>query len=367
MKGPSSDSSSKTHAWVLPQSKKLFWQADGTTNLIEWKPDVIQAFKGAFPIYASCISTLVVPPEWTVEYVLPTQAEWDLKTDPERRKFDLNFTQYESVRQGWAHAKPAMCSFLLLNITESSDKRALEQGHAAWDLAKNTNAVTTLMETLCNSHNFFGAAASLKEQNVVRLKHDTFVWINPEDLPQFKLRWDKLIKEILRVGITIVMLPEKNRFLQFATALSQFGHSVMVKQRCILRVSTIETDPDYDIDPFYTELVALNRAENPELNGVPQLKDPTVLAARTITQQLKGEKGGGKKGNSKKGKGGGSGSSTSSETTKESTDSGANSNPNTKAYIERKAKETGKSAAEIRKNTKCNNCGKVGHIASDCK
>ena len=343
MKGSASDSSSKTHAWVLPQSKKLFWQADGTTNLVEWKLDVIQAFKGAFPVYASCLITLVVPPEWENDYPLPTQDQWDLMTDPEKRKFDINLSQHESVRQGWAHSKPAMCSFLLLNITESSDKRALEQSHVAWEQAKVTNNVTVMMGTACDSHNFFGAAASLKEQNVVRLKHDTFVWINPEDLPQFKLRWDKLIKEILRVGITIVMLPEKNRFLQFATALSQFGHSVMVKQRCILRVSTIETDPDYDIDPFYTVLVALNRAENPELNGVPQLKDPTVLAARTITQQLKGEKGGGKKGNSKKGKGGGSGSSTSSETTnKESTDSGANSNPNTKAYIDRKVKETGK-------------------------
>ena len=183
MKGSSSDSSSKTHEWVLPQSKKLYWNADGTTNLVEWKPDVLQAFKGAFPIYASCIATLVVPPEWTNEFPLPTQAEWIAKSDPEKRKFDLDLSQHESVRQGWAHAKPAMCSFLLLNITESSDKRSLEQGHAAWELAKTNNNVTLLMGTACDSHNFFGAAASLKEQNVVRLKQDTFVWINPEDLP----------------------------------------------------------------------------------------------------------------------------------------------------------------------------------------
>jgi len=249
MKGSSSDSSSKAHAWVLPQSKKLFWQADGTTNLIEWKQDFIQAFKGAFPVYASCLlTTLEVPPEWTEEFLLPDQDEWDIMTDPEKRKFDLKFSRYESVKQGWEQGCPSMCSFLLLNITESSEKRSLEQGHATWEKAKVDNELTVLMATACKSHNFFGATASLKEQNVVRLKHDTFVWINPEDLPQFKLRWDKLIKEILRVGITIVMLPEKNRFLQFATALSQFGHySIMVKQRCILRVSTIETDPDYDI------------------------------------------------------------------------------------------------------------------------
>lgn len=75
------------------------------------------------------------------------------------------------------------------------------------------------------------------------------------------------------------------------------------------------------------------------LTGAPQIKDATVLQARTISQQLKGAKGAGKKGNSDKE------SSLSSQTTKES----AESNPHTKALVEKKAKETGKSAAERHK------------------
>ena len=36
--------------------------------------------------------------------------------------------------------------------------------------------------------------------------------------------------------------------------------------------------------------------------------------------------------------------------------------------MEKKAKETGESAADIRKKIKCHNCGKAGHISStDCK
>ena len=34
--------------------------------------------------------------------------------------------------------------------------------------------------------------------------------------------------------------------------------------------------------------------------------------------------------------------------------------------MEKKAKETGESAAEIRKKIKCHNCGKAGHISTDC-
>ena len=35
--------------------------------------------------------------------------------------------------------------------------------------------------------------------------------------------------------------------------------------------------------------------------------------------------------------------------------------------MERKAKETGESAADIRKKINCHNCGKAGHISTDCK
>jgi hypothetical protein len=43
------------------------------------------------------------------------------------------------------------------------------------------------------------------------------------------------------------------------------------------------------------------------------------------------------------------------------------SNPHTKALVDRKVKETGESAAEIRKKINCHNCGKAGHISTDCK
>jgi hypothetical protein len=138
-----------------------------------------------------------------------------------------------------------MCSFLLLNITESSDKRVLEQSNTDWETAKTADNIIEMFKLLCASHNFYGKAASLVEQTAICLKHDTFIWISPEDLQHFKLRWDKLLKELIRVGIDEVMLPRKNRFLQFVSALKIYGHSTVVQMQCIVRASEVDKNTDY--------------------------------------------------------------------------------------------------------------------------
>ena len=70
---------------------------------------------------------------------------------------------------------------------------------------------------LISSHNFYGQVASLKEQTDVRHKHDYFAWTSPEVLQHFKLRWDDMIKEVVRVGIA-GELSDKNRFYHFSVA-----------------------------------------------------------------------------------------------------------------------------------------------------
>ena len=61
MKGSADSASSSKLGWVLPQPKKLYWSADGTTNLPEWKVDFVQAAKGSFGIYAECLVKLAIP------------------------------------------------------------------------------------------------------------------------------------------------------------------------------------------------------------------------------------------------------------------------------------------------------------------
>jgi hypothetical protein len=146
-----------------------------------------------------------------------------------------------------------------------------------------------------------------------------------------------MIKELVRVGIDMVMLPEKDRFLQFASALKVYGHSTAVQLSCIVRASEVDTNTDYDIVKFYEKLIQLSISQHPVKTGALQVKDATALQARTITQQLKGSKGAGKK--EKHGKKGST--STHQPAAKESSES----NPHTKALVDRKAKETGESAA----------------------
>jgi hypothetical protein len=97
------------------------------------------------------------------------------------------------------------------------------------------------------------------------------------------------MKEITRVGIDFDMLPEKNRFLQFISALKVYGHSTAVQMQCIIRASEVDTNPDYDIPKFYETLVSISISQHPVLARAPQSKDATATAlqARTISQQLK--------------------------------------------------------------------------------
>ena len=154
---------------------------------------------------------------------------------------------------------------------------------------KTDNDIVKMFKLLCDSHSFYGKQASLVEQRAIRLKHDTFSWISFEDLQHFKLRWDKLMKEITRVGIDFDMLPEKNRFLQFISALKVYGHSTAVQMQCIIRASEVDTNPDYDIPKFYETLVSSSISQHPVLAGAPQSKDATATAlqARTISQDNK--------------------------------------------------------------------------------
>jgi len=180
-------------------------------------------------------SKIEIPDEWIDEFAMPTEREWDAMIDPKNDCSTLSWANVKaSDRDGNTVCHPCVHSCSTSRILPIS---------AYWNNpARNGNRLklTTILSSkmfflLCDSHNFYGKAASLVEQTAIRLKHDTFIWIRSKDLQQFKLRWDKLIKELLRVGIDDVMLPPKNRFLQFVSALKVYGHSTVVQMQCIVR------------------------------------------------------------------------------------------------------------------------------------
>ena len=168
--------------------------------------------------------------------------------------------QHEKTRQNWTICKPAFGTWLLANISESTEKRVKEQEHAAFDTAKEIDAIVTLFTLLISSHNFYGQVASLKEQTDVRHKHDYFAWTSPGVLQHFKLRWDDLIKEAARVGID-GDLTDKSRFYHFSVALVKYGHSDLVRRESAQRAAHIDVNPNYDIEAHYQTCIRLQRID----------------------------------------------------------------------------------------------------------
>ena len=151
MKGSADSASSSKLGWVLPQPKKLYWSADGTTNLPEWKVDFVQAAKGSFGIYAECLVKLAIPAVWEDEFPMISGQDWTRMIEPEEHLFGIKLSQYESVCQGWVPFQPSICSFLLLYITESSDKRVLERSNTDWETAKTADNIIEMFKLLCSS------------------------------------------------------------------------------------------------------------------------------------------------------------------------------------------------------------------------
>ena len=86
MKGSSDSASSSKLTWVLVQAKKLYWNADGTTILPEWKVDIVQAAKEVHGIYFVCLVKLKMPSEWIDNFPMITESAWVRMIDPENRQ-----------------------------------------------------------------------------------------------------------------------------------------------------------------------------------------------------------------------------------------------------------------------------------------
>lgn len=84
-----------------------------------------------------------------------------------------------------------------------SEKHVKEQKHAAFNTALANDAIATLLNLLISLHNFYGQVTSLRSRRTSVINTTTLwcMWISPEVLQQFKLRWDDMVKEASRVGI----------------------------------------------------------------------------------------------------------------------------------------------------------------------
>ena len=124
-------SSSKT---LLPMAMRLYWNANGETNLLQWIDDLNQAAEAEFGIYAQCIQTGTIPHEWTAKFLRPY--DYDEMDDFDRQKLKLRMIDYKKVQSGFRFEQPKVASFILNNCTESSIKRCKNEYKSDFEKAQ---------------------------------------------------------------------------------------------------------------------------------------------------------------------------------------------------------------------------------------
>ena len=98
MKEPSESSSSDSYH-VLAKSDMLYWKANGSTNLVKWMPMFLQAVKGKFPLYASCIERLDIPLEWTEEFIEPV--DFGALSELAKDRVKIQQSRHYKIQDGW--------------------------------------------------------------------------------------------------------------------------------------------------------------------------------------------------------------------------------------------------------------------------
>ena len=111
MRSPALDSSdSREMPYVLRKDKKLRYNTDGSNNLVEWIPDVIQMAKAAQPAFHKALVDRAIPPEWETPFPAPDPADYAAMSEYDRDCLKDDRQQHERTRQNWKVCKPAFCT-----------------------------------------------------------------------------------------------------------------------------------------------------------------------------------------------------------------------------------------------------------------
>ena len=107
---------------------------NGSRMLYKWQKQLSQL------LIESWLIEQFPRPEWETPFSAPDPAAYAAMDAYERDCLKDDRQQHEKTSQNWKICKPAFCTWLLANISDSSDKRVKEQEHAAFDAAKEGDA-----------------------------------------------------------------------------------------------------------------------------------------------------------------------------------------------------------------------------------
>ena len=379
----------------MPDNEKLcFDSSKSTSNVVEFEPNLLRHARIHFGSIADqVLEVKVVPNSWTVPYAKPAPTG-ERYTPLEIAEITEDSKESKSLIKSWSDAKPRFTSFLELCIHPTGITRIKSMKDVEWKTAIKNMDVLAVHKLMIELHTFVKGGAGFQDDDATQKEHSNFNRLGGENLVSYIQRYTRMKEKLITVGATGIT--DKKYMYRFLEGLKTYDKSLAVQNKVVEYLALVETNNfPLNLATVQSELTALDRVQNVVQPSQPKggnpfatvnvtdasfVPKPRMFADKSvgyqepdgsyriytmngISKKLKFEPGKGttidnQTADKKKGKG-----------KKKKKDEGGNSDtPNSDRYFRSQAKKTGKSEAEVRKDTQCNNCFEYHEcIAKDCK
>ena len=179
----SSSSSSSSSAIATPEDKKLFYKANGESNLPVWRLYLVFRLKDEFGSDAAeMIETLAVPARLTAPYVLPAMPATTDETSPmspmqERlliKQIEKAMEKYLDAQTVWERAQAHITTRMIHLLSASSIARINSVYETEYNAAYTANNPLDLYNVIVMAHTFSGQTSGAEDRRQMTLEFVSF-------------------------------------------------------------------------------------------------------------------------------------------------------------------------------------------------
>jgi hypothetical protein len=207
-------SKSSSSNLVIPEDKKLYYRANGESNLPVWRLFLIFRLKNEFGADASeMIERLAVPARLTTPYAFPVVAAPAAVLSPleERlttKRYETEMATYIEAQLAWDRSKAFITTAIINCMSESSIARINSVYETEYTAAYTANNPLEIFNIVVMAHTFSGQTSGAEDRRHMYMEFYSFGYEPPETLYAFRKRFDLIAMAIPDHNRTAAMLAQ---------------------------------------------------------------------------------------------------------------------------------------------------------------